>query len=154
MQRFTKKIDVRDVTYLFNGDILRIGIWQDNDRLHLIHPDGGSWAGIYGLMFRPSLTEEQIWFVLKNHAMFPDPGFHTFAIKNEEPIDIVTEAINDFKFIIDDPGDPDVGIFGGISEVRIQISPVCDAAGNQDAIDFWRQACVDFFDCQNVQLAP
>lgn len=142
--RFTKKIVVGRTTYLFNGNIKR---GEE-------HAAGGHWSQFEdGLSFPAVLTDEQIWFILENLQMFPKPGAYCIVVKDEQPVDLVLEARHDLKFIVNDPGDPSVGIFGGLSEVRIQINPICVAPDDPEVVDFWRQACVDFFDVRQVYTA-
>jgi len=80
------------------------------------------------------LTDEQIWFVLENLQMFPKPGNYCVLIRDEKAVDLVLAARHDLKFVVNDPGDPSVGLFGGLSEVRIQIAPISVAPDDEEVV--------------------
>ena len=85
--------------------------------------------------------------------MFPKPGNYCVLIRDEKAVDLVLAARHDLKFVVNDPGDPSVGLFGGLSEVRIQIAPISVAPDDEEVVEFWRQSCVDFFDVLQVYTA-
>lgn len=132
------KRDSQANTYLFEGEPIitkgSIGIFVTLNE---------------SLFFEKELSSAEIKVVLENPDLFKrsNRGFYVRDSDRFVINDIENSSVSKFDFVVDDPGDPSVGIFGGVFEVKIEIPPEFGENGDrQDYIDFFKQTFGDFFD--------
>jgi len=132
---FTKRINIDGQTYLFNGTLVK---GEE-------HPNGHWYSMDFSLRFNCILSNQQVQFVLNNPGMF-EACKRMVVKKDELAFTIYKESIVSIDFIVDDPGEPSVGLFPAQTNVSILISPSEPAAIDEEVTDFWRQSVADFLD--------
>lgn len=133
---FTKRIDINGCTFLFNGELEK----------YKSHADGGHWVIMNkSARFEKILTDKEVQMVLNNPLLFSVSN-RSIVWRDETVTSIHKELVMKLDYVLDDKGDPSVGIFPQQANVSISIRTSDLPKFDEDAKEFWYQAVIDFLD--------